>query len=94
MKKLQNVRNSEVTFEKSGANKKFNALVKAPLNIAYVTINIRRNPNIGIKIFTIRPIPFLTPADTIKKVSSIKTVCQNIRFKGDSMTAPNCSEEL
>ena len=89
---LKNV--SDVTFEKSGANKKFNALTKAPLNIAYVTINIKRNPSIGIKIFTIRPIPFLTPAETIKKVRSIKTVCQKIRFNGDSITAPNCSEEL
>ena len=33
-----------------------------------MTIKINKNPNIGIKIFTILPIPFFTPAETIKKV--------------------------
>jgi hypothetical protein len=68
--------------------------VNAPLNIAYKTINIRRKPSMGIKILTILPIPFFTPAETIKKVSNIKIECQNNRLLGDSITAPNCSDEL
>ena len=59
-----------------------------------MTIKINKNPNIGIKIFTILPIPFFTPAETIKKVKSIKTVCQNKRLYGEAMTAPNWSDEL
>ena len=59
-----------------------------------MTINIKRNPSIGIRIFTILPIPFFTPAETIKKVSNINIECQNKRFAGDSITAPNCSDEL
>ena len=54
-----------------------------------MTIKINKNPNIGIKIFTILPIPFFTPAETIKKVKSIKTVCQNKRLYGEAITAPN-----
>ena len=48
----------------------------------------------GIKILTILPIPFFTPAETIKNVSNIKIECQNKRLLGDSITAPNCSDEL
>ena len=38
--------------------------------------------------------PFFTPAETIKKVKSIKMVCQNKRLNGEAITIPNCSEEL
>ena len=85
---------SEVTLEKSGANKNVIALLKSPLIIEYITINIIKKPSMGINIFTILPIPSFTPAATIKAVRTIKMVCQKSKLIGEEITLLNSSDAL
>tara|TARA_A100001234_G_C12527238_1_gene342882 strand:+ start:534 stop:755 length:222 start_codon:yes stop_codon:yes gene_type:complete len=47
----------------------------------------------GIKIFTDLPIPFTTPAPTIKQVIIKNKECQKIKFKGDEDSLKKCAEE-
>ena len=81
---------SEVILVKSGLNKKDKASLKAPFIIPYTTINIRSSPSIGIKIFTILPIPFFTPAETINIVKPINMVCHNMSSLGEFTMDKNC----
>ena len=54
-----------------------------------MTIKIIKNPNIGISILTIFPIPSLTPAETINAVKIINNECQKSKLPGEEITLPN-----